>query len=73
MLPVESKLRLCGVSLHALTQLRSREKGKVWVCEKCKPASRVYLDVWAGMAAISHGCLEAMEAGSPPGPESSRQ
>lgn len=45
MLPVDSKLRLCGVLLHAVTQLGSREKYGIGV-QKCTPASHENLEAW---------------------------
>ena len=49
MLPVDSKLSLCGVlgSQGESTGLqKQRYGGKVWVCKKCSPKSHGNLEAW---------------------------
>lgn len=50
MLPVDSKLRLCGVSLHMATHQvpEKGDCGRAWVCKKRTPASHGDLGVWVG-------------------------
>ena len=48
-LPVDSELSLCGVFLHAATQLGSREKGtaaKHGFCKKCNLKGHGNLEAW---------------------------
>jgi len=45
-LPVDSKLSLCGVFLHAVTQLGSREKGTAAKRGFARSAAQLAVEIW---------------------------